>query len=86
MIAVGEKPMDIIAELKRVFKLKGVGPPIYFLGMDFKRDDAGVLCLGLETYIKKILDSFAAQFGNKPQKHVTTPLEPSEKPELDLTE
>ncbi|MGH7954810.1 MAG: reverse transcriptase domain-containing protein, partial [Gloeomargaritales cyanobacterium] len=57
LIAVGKRPMDIIDELRKIFKLKGVGPPSYFLGMDFKRGQDGVLGLGSETYIKKILDS-----------------------------
>ncbi|MGH7973993.1 MAG: reverse transcriptase domain-containing protein, partial [bacterium] len=86
LIAVGKKPMDIIDELRKVFKLKGVGPPSYFLGMDFKRGVDGVLGLGSETYVKKILDSFTEQFGDKPHKNVTTPLDPSVRPELDFTE
>ncbi|MGH7974495.1 MAG: hypothetical protein ACREBR_03120 [bacterium] len=86
LIAVGKKPMEIIDELKQVFKLKRVGLPYYFLGMDFKRGEDGVLGLGSETYIKKILDSFLEQFGDKPHKNVTTPLDPSVRPELDLTE
>ncbi|MGH7954713.1 MAG: reverse transcriptase domain-containing protein [Gloeomargaritales cyanobacterium] len=86
LIAAGLKPMEIIADLRKIFKLKGVGPPSYFLGMDFKRGDDGVLALGSETYIKKILDSFGEQFGEKPQKNVTTPLDPSDRQELDLSE
>ncbi|MGH7955331.1 MAG: reverse transcriptase domain-containing protein, partial [Gloeomargaritales cyanobacterium] len=86
LIAVGKRPMETIGELMKVFKLKDVGPPSYFLGMDFKRDAQGIMSLGSETYVKKILESFGEQFGDKPQKNVTTPLDPTEKPELDLSE
>ncbi|MGH7974356.1 MAG: reverse transcriptase domain-containing protein [bacterium] len=77
LIVVGKRPMELIEELKKNFKVKGVGPPSYFLGMDFKRGNDGVLALGSETYVKKILDNFAALFGDRPEKNITTPLDPT---------
>ena len=40
------------------FTMKGVGIPTYHIGTDFFRDDDGTLCLGAQTYSKRLVDSF----------------------------
>ena len=64
------------------FKMKGVGSPTYHLGADFFRDDDGTLCLGLQTYAKRLCSNFEQLYGEAP-KSVFSPLDHDDHPELD---
>ena len=63
------------------FKMKGVGSPTYHLGADFFHDDDGTLCLGSQTYAKKLCSNFERLYGEAP-KSVFSPLEHDDHPEL----
>ena len=64
------------------FKMKGVGSLTYHLGADFFRDDDGTLCLGSQTYAKRLCSNFECLYGESP-KSVFSPLEHDDHPELD---
>ncbi len=68
------------------FRLKGTGRITFHLGMDFFRDDDGVLCLKPEKYIEKMLDNYKRLFGENPKTNVTSPIEKGDHPELDDSE
>ena len=40
------------------FKMKGIGAPTYHLGTDFFCDDDRTLCLGAQTYSKRLVANF----------------------------
>ena len=66
------------------FKLKGTGPITYHLGMDFFRDEEGVLCFAPKKYVEKMMETCKQFFGgNKPVQNVSSPLEHGDHPELD---
>ena len=64
------------------FTMKGVGQPIYHLGMDFFHDDDGTLCLGTQTYAKCLCANFESLYG-EPPKTVFSALDHEDHPELD---
>jgi Reverse transcriptase (RNA-dependent DNA polymerase) len=49
------KEFTDILDNKHKFKLKGTGPIMFHLGMDFTRDDDGTLCISPTKYIEKSL-------------------------------
>ena len=53
------------------FKFKGVGPITYHLGMDFFRNEDGVLCLAPCKYIERIMANYEPIFGEPPKQNVT---------------
>ena len=61
------------------FKMKGVGLPTYHLGADFFLDDDGMLCLGSQTYAKRL----CSRLYGEPPKSVFSPLEHDDHLELD---
>ena len=86
IIVVIKDPKSFFDELqdpdKVGFKMKGVGSPTYHLGADFFRDDDGTLCLGSQTYAKRLCSNFERLYG-KSRKSVFSPLEHDDHPELD---
>ena len=71
---------------KKGFKLKGVGPPKYHLGGDFKRvkEPEPMLTWGAQTYVKRMLENYERTFGEPVKKRdISSPLEPSDHPEID---
>ena len=64
------------------FKMKGVDSPTYHLGADVFRDDDGTLCLGSQTYAKRLCSNFERLYGESP-KSVFSRLEHDNHPELD---
>ena len=68
------------------FKLKGTGEIDYHIGMDFFRDEDGVLCIKPAKYIEKMMDSYKRMFGTTPSTRVYSPLEANDHPELDNSE
>ena len=75
-------PQDIIDVLttKYMFKLKGTGPLTHNLGMDFKRDKNGILCMSSTTYIDKISQSYKLIFGSSLNQKYLSPLEYNDHP------
>ena len=66
------------------YKLKGVGPPRYYLSADFFHDSVGTLCMGTQTYAKCLLSNYKKLLGNLPTL-VHSPLPEHDHPELDDT-
>ena len=66
------------------FKIKGVGPIDFHLGMQFLRDPDGTLVQGTKRYIKKMLKNFEKNHGYLP-KEKATPLVKNDHPEMDDT-
>ena len=64
------------------FMMKGVGLPTYHLGADFFCDDDGTLCLGSQTYAKRLCSNFERLYG-EPPKSVFSPLDHDDHLELD---
>jgi hypothetical protein len=79
------KEFTDVLENKHTFKLKGTGPIMFHLGMDFTRDDDGTLCISPTKYIEKLIKNYEKSFGIKP-KEFASPLEKVDNPELDTSE
>ena len=87
LLIMSKEPEKFMDELKKTFKMKGVGPPTYHLGADFERHENGKLSWGSKTYIKKILSQFERLFPDtKFSRRIATPLDPGDHPELDTSE
>ena len=87
-IIVAMDPKSFFDELqdpdKVGFKMKVVGSPTYHLGADFFRNNDGTLCLGSQTYAKRLCSNFEHLYG-EPPKSVFSPLEHDDHPELDYS-
>ena len=77
----GEPPKSVFSPLEHD-EMKGVGSPTYHLGADFFHDNDGTLCLGSQTYAKRLCSNFEWLYG-EPPKSVFSPLEHDDHPELD---
>jgi Reverse transcriptase (RNA-dependent DNA polymerase) len=84
LLIASQEPNEIVKILEEIhkFKLKGSVPTSLHLGCDFFRDEDGVLCYALKTYILHMLDTFERLFGKQPKQYVA-PLEGADHPELD---
>ena len=63
------------------FKMKGVGSPTYHVKADFFRDNDGMLCLGSQTYAKRLCSNFEWLYGEA-SKSVFSPLDLDDHPKL----
>jgi hypothetical protein len=79
------KEFTDVLEKKHKFKLKGIGPITYHLGMDFTRDDDRMLCISPSKYIEKLIKNYKKSFGTKPKEYAS-PLDNGDHPELDTLE
>ena len=81
-------PKEFIRVLEQdyKFKLKGSGIIDFHLGMNFVRDQHGVLCIKSEKYHKKMMDAHTRMFGGPPKQNVQSPIEKGDHPELDTSE
>ncbi len=92
LLYAGKEPAKFYKGLDDMgFTLKGVGPPVYHLGGDFKRVERAngekpVLTWGSHTYVQRMLDSYKQIFGEAPSKNVRAALDPKDHPELDTSE
>ena len=87
-LAIASKDPDSIIDIllnKYKFKLKGTGPIKYHLGMDFRRDKHGVLCMAPNKYVERLCESFTRIFGHAPRTNVSSPIEKNSHPELDTS-
>jgi hypothetical protein len=89
LLIVSKDPMSIINELAKVYPLKGVGSPEYYLGGDVftQRDPNSVVLLATsaKTYIKNIVDKIEKLF-EVTLKGYETPMDVKYHPELDDSE
>ena len=65
-------PESIVRELEETygFSLKGTGPTLFHLGIDYFRDCHGVLCMAPKKYIDKMIETYDCSDAN----HVWYPL------------
>ena len=56
-------------------KLKGMGLIDYHLGMSFRCNERGELCISPTRYIEKMVDTYVQLFGQKPSTKALLPLE-----------
>ncbi len=56
----------------------------YHLGADYFRDKDGTLCVGAQTYAKRLLQAYERLYGELPPKS-TSAMEPDDRPELDTS-
>ena len=81
-------PMAIMRELKKVYVLKGVGIPEYYLGGNVEildehwASDAVGLALSAKTYIENVVPKFETLFGHEFSKQ-NTPMLENFHPEID---
>jgi hypothetical protein len=68
------------------FKVKGSGPIKFHLGMEFSRDNIGVLRLESKKYLQKMKATYDRYFGGKPKQVYHSPLEKGDHPEMDTTD
>ena len=81
LLVMSREPEKFMTELKKTFKMKGVGPPTYHLGADFVRHPNGKLSWGSKTYINKILLQFKCLFPDMQfSKRTGTPLDHGDHP------
>jgi hypothetical protein len=87
LIICSRRPKKIVTHLEGVhkFKLKGTGPIHFHLGCDYFKDPEGLLCYGPKKYIRKLIDEYEREFGEKPRSY-SSPLEKGDHPELDTSE
>lgn len=65
------------------FKIKEAKPLKFYFGVDFLRDEEGVLCMALQKYIEQLVATYENMFGEKPSAKMYFPLEKEDYPELD---
>ena len=68
------------------FKLKGMGPIDYHLGMIFWHNECSELCISPTRYIDKMVDTYVQLFGQKPSTKALLLLEKGDHPEDDDSE
>ena len=56
----GKDPQAFFDDLTHIYnyQLKGVGPPLYYLGGDFFRDTDGTFAWGTSSYVKKMIQNY----------------------------
>ena len=92
VIAFSKDPMSIMKELEKVYVMKGVGKPQYYLGGDVVElpepwDKEGIhTAFSAETYIKNCLPKLAGMCGITEFKKWKTPFSEDYHPELEMTE
>ena len=70
IIAAMKDPQSFYDELQGPnvgFTMKGAGSPMYHLGADFFQDDDGTLCMGAQTYAKRLCATFESLYGEQPK-------------------
>ena len=71
-------------ELQKLYTIKSIGPPEYYLGNDYKKDTKGRFCVGCKKYVKESLIRVEGIFGSISK--CSTPMSPSDHPEEDDTD
>jgi hypothetical protein len=78
-------PTEIMKQIQDIYLVKpdSIGPPDYYLGNDYKKDDKGRYAIGCKKYIKESLRRVQAKFGNIPKQSV--PMANDDHPEMDAS-
>lgn len=71
-------------QIQKIYNIKFISPPKYYLGNDYKRDKLGRWCIGCKKYIHKAVSQAGTMFG-KLQKH-DNPSKAGNHPETDNTD
>ena len=89
LLVFSQKPMDTINQLKKVYTLKGIGEPDYYLGgnilcpvNDHWTAEGINLGLSAKTYIKNSVTIFERLF-DKQLRSSSLPMSEGDNPELD---
>ena len=82
-IIVYKKLEWVMEEIKSVYGVKdsSKGPPEYYLGNDYKRDNKGRWCIGCIKYLVEAVKRIESIFGELPKKD--TPMPDGDHPELE---
>jgi len=92
VIVFSKDPMKIMAELKKVYVMKGVGKPQYYLGGDVvdvgeEWEKQGInTAFSAETYIRNCLPKLAKMCDLEQFRKASTPFDEKYHPELDESE
>ena len=87
ILVAGKDPKALLDEIQKIYTLKGVGMPDYFLGAEFGRINGEFTERGVtstwsaKTYLKNVIDRFERLLGNL--RTYTCPMDPDYHPELD---
>jgi hypothetical protein len=68
----------IMDHIEKVYTIKDIGPPNYYLGNDYKKDRRGRWCIGCKKYLKEAVKRVEGMFGSvkkylSPSELATTP-------------
>eukprot|EP00957_Ditylum_brightwellii_P115845 8837181-Ditylum_brightwellii.AAC.1 len=73
--------VSVMDQIQKVYTVKSIGPPEYYLDNNFKKDSKGRWLMGCKKYITKALTHVQTLFGVL-SKH-DTPMVPGNYPEMD---
>ena len=76
---------DVLESNAHNYSLKNVGLPKYHLSANYYRDTDGTLCMGAQTYVKRLLKNFELLYGELLQKEMSH-LDKDDCPELNTAE
>jgi hypothetical protein len=76
-------PKNIMDQLEKIYIVKSIGPPDYYLGNDYKKDKKGRWCIGRKKYLKEAITRVKGMFGNL--KKYNNPSETGDHPECDTS-
>jgi hypothetical protein len=74
----------IMKQIEKVYTVKSIGPPDYYLGNDYIKDKKGRWCIGCKKYLKEAIKRVEGMFGTL--KKYSNPSETGDHPELDTSE
>ena len=82
---VSKNPDAVMKEIESVYLVKddSKGPPDYYLGNDYKKDNKGRWCIGCKKYLTEAITRVEAMFGDLPKKD--TPMTDGDHPETDVS-
>lgn len=75
------KPQPIMDAIQKIYTVKDIGPPNYYLGNDYKKDKEGKWTIGCKKYITEAVRRIEAIFGKLTKRD--TPLVSDDHPEMD---
>jgi hypothetical protein len=74
---------SIMDRIEKVYTIKDIGPPNYYLGNDYKKDRRGRWCIGCKKYLKEAVKRVEGMFGSV--KKYSSPSETGDHPEMDTS-
>jgi hypothetical protein len=61
---VGTNPQSVMDMIQSIYAVKSIGPPDYYLGNDYKKDQQGRWCVGCKKYLVEAIKRVERMFGN----------------------